>query len=160
MLQKISLNQHILYLYVSNDGIKNKIKIGVVGLGNMGGNIALHLLDLGYSVVGFDVNKAKYKAFRKITNFHISGTLLSCIEDTNVCFFSLPSGNDVKDAILSINRKGFRDKIIVDLTTSSIQEYQLIDSLSSKLGLLYLPCKLGGGPDQARRGRGKKARRK
>ncbi|MBT3435836.1 MAG: 2-hydroxy-3-oxopropionate reductase, partial [Nitrospinaceae bacterium] len=40
------------------------IKVGVVGLGVMGGAFAGHLLDAGFEVAGYDPEDAMYKKFK------------------------------------------------------------------------------------------------
>ena len=46
--------------------------IGIVGLGVMGRDLALNMADHGFSVVGYDMDKAKVEALQKESADHVN----------------------------------------------------------------------------------------
>ena len=72
------------------------MKVGFVGLGNMGLPMAKNLYSAGYEVRGFDL-KSNIKA-----EFSLPNNLKSVVQDSQVVFTMLPSGSEVKDVYQQI----------------------------------------------------------
>ena len=73
--------------------------IGFIGLGNMGGPMAEHLINANHQVKGFDVVP------NCITKFEDSGGTATnhaaeAASDVDVIITMLPAGNDVRDVYL------------------------------------------------------------
>ena len=125
-----------------------KMKVGVAGLGRMGGGMTNTFLRDGVEVLGYDVNSNAVKRFTGVKGFQGARNpeeLFSC----DFCVLSLPTGGDVLEILKSYKGKS----IIIDTTTISLNEleqilYNLGDRASS-----YLSCKLERGPKEANEGK-------
>ena len=50
---------------ISERAMKGKGTVGIVGLGIMGGAFAKHLVDAGWRVIGYDIDKARCRALTR-----------------------------------------------------------------------------------------------
>ena len=92
------------------------MKIGMIGLGKMGYNLALNLKDHGYDVVAFDKSEA---AVEKVRNEGIYGVgsieeLVGELNERRVVWVMVPSGQFVDDVILKLSDLVDRNDIIID----------------------------------------------
>lgn len=128
------------------------MKIVVIGLGQMGGNIALTLKKSGFDVVGTDAFAgARTKA---------QDNGLAVVEPTNipaadVYLLSLPTSAHVEEVILekpgllNIAPKG---SVIADASTSDPESSKKLAKLVQEAGLLWLDAPVSGGPAGAANG--------
>lgn len=65
-------------------------KVGVIGLGNMGGAIALNLLDAGFQVVGLDIDPERMETFTAAGG-KPAATPAEVTQDADIVILSLPS---------------------------------------------------------------------
>lgn len=79
-----------------------KVKVGVVGLGTMGGNIALNLIDQGYEVYGYDLDSLKINALCQHGGFGCSD-LATLGKTVNTVIVMVFSPSNLKDVILGEN---------------------------------------------------------
>ena len=90
------------------------MKVAFIGLGKMGGNLALQVLEKGYEVIGFDINEAALAQFQQpnvvnrehMTMFTHFEAFIQQIEAGDIVFILVPHG---------------------DITTKTLQ--QLVDTL-------------------------------
>jgi 3-hydroxyisobutyrate dehydrogenase len=93
-------------------------RIGVVGIGNMGGRIARRIAAAGYTVTGFDADPQRAQTL----GIAGSGSIAELVGAVDVVMLSLPDSTVVEaviegpDGILAGARPG---QIVVDLSTSS-----------------------------------------
>ena len=83
-----------------------KYKIGVVGLGVMGHNLALNMERNGFPVAGYDLDAAKTKAFlegpaagKKIIGVDSPAALMAALEKPRRVLMMVPAGSPVDSAI-------------------------------------------------------------
>jgi len=83
-----------------------KYKIGVVGLGVMGHNLALNMERNGFPVAGYDLDAAKTKSFlegpaagKKIIAVDSPAALMAALEKPRRILMMVPAGNPVDNAI-------------------------------------------------------------
>src|SRR5512141_324193 len=83
-----------------------KYKIGVVGLGVMGHNLALNMERNGFPVAGYDVDAAKVKAFlagpaagRSISGLASPEALMGALDSPRRILLMVPAGAPVDTAI-------------------------------------------------------------
>lgn len=70
------------------------MKIGIIGLGKMGLNLALNATDHGFEIVGFDVSKETVEK-AKADHLKVASSieeLLHTLDDVKVVMLSLPAG--------------------------------------------------------------------
>ena len=115
------------------------MKIGFIGLGNMGLPMAENLQKEGHEVTGFDIKKNINSKIR------ISYNIQEIIKNNNAIFTMLPSGKEVIAVYNEIIDKCDSSTIMVDCSTIDIKSSRLIADLSKKNGLLSLDAPVSGG---------------
>ena len=130
------------------------MKIGIIGLGKMGLNLALNATDHGFEIVGYDVSK---EIVEKAKEDHLKVAssieeLLDALEDVKVVMLSLPAGkitNGVVQQLSSLLKEG---DIVIDSGNSnykdSLQNYQTL----KEKNIYFLDCGTSGGMSGARNG--------
>ena len=92
---------------------------GFVGLGAMGIPMSGRLLDAGYDIVGFDLNKDRVKEFEKRGGRSVA-SLKALADGTETIFLSLPMPEIVESVTLGESGlcHGKKVKSIIDLSTT------------------------------------------
>ena len=80
------------------------MKIGLIGLGKMGLNLALNAKEHNFDVVGFDVSTESVKKAQEagLTVSHSVEELISALDDVKVVMLSLPAGKITNGVVLSL----------------------------------------------------------
>lgn len=123
-------------------------KIGFIGLGNMGGEMAKAIADKGYALTVFDVDNAALARFKGIAG--IAGSAVDTLRSSDIVFLSLPSSKIVEPIIDSFIIDGVAGKIIVDTSTSyPLSTRRLYEEIKAKGGMLA-DVTISGMPNQAK----------
>lgn len=122
-------------------------RIGIIGLGNMGGNIAFIIAKKGYSLTVFDMNTVTMEKYCRISK--IANDAIEVLNDSDIIILSLPSSKIVEPIILSFIDVGIKDKIIIDASTSSPISTQRLFQLAKKAGGHLVDLPLSGSPADA-----------
>ncbi|MGI9358389.1 MAG: NAD(P)-binding domain-containing protein, partial [Paracoccaceae bacterium] len=88
------------------------MKIGFIGLGNMGAPMAINLAKGGNEVFGFDADNSIN--LREVT---MMSSIPSLLEEVAVVFTMLPSGLIVKDIITEFIDNFNTNSILIDCST-------------------------------------------
>lgn len=132
-------------------------KIGIVGVGRMGGNIARHLHDEGFSVVAVhDVVKDRAKTLAEEIGVEASSTLARVTELADYIITVVTDDNamrqifsqDTPDSLL----KGAKGKLFINCATITPQVHVDIEKLASKHGAQSLEGCMASSITQAREG--------
>ncbi len=123
------------------------MRIGFIGLGNMGGPMAANLVKAGHAVTGFDVAAAAIEA---LTNAGGSaGTSAgSAVADAEVVITMLPAGNHVRDVysgpegILAAAKPG---ALLIDSSTIDVETARSVTKLAAERGFDMLDAPVSGG---------------
>ncbi|GHU67634.1 2-hydroxy-3-oxopropionate reductase [Clostridia bacterium] len=126
-------------------------KIGFIGLGNMGGEIAKAIAAKAYSLVVFDVCKDVVSGFRDIAE--VADNALDVCRKSDVVFLSLPSSRIVEPIVESFLADGVQDKIIADLSTSDPDSTKKLFQKVLLAGGHLADCPISGMPNQASQGK-------
>ncbi len=133
------------------------MEVGVIGLGKMGKNIALHLLEHEYNVVGYDIEESNIKSLEQ-DRFKPAYTLKSLAEQIKprrIVFLSLPASPelDVVDETLdNIIPYLYEKDIVIDGGNSHFKKASERYSRLKSHGIHFLDAGCSGGPDGARNG--------
>ena len=130
------------------------LKIGVIGLGNMGGGMAATLASKGFDVSGFDLaqaalNKAQAKGVKPVTD---RDQLIASVE---VLILSLPKAEHVEAVCLGANgilELGNPGLIVVDTTTSTPEASRKVAAALKAKGIGFIDAPVSGGPKGAATG--------
>lgn len=125
--------------------------IGVVGLGNMGLEMAKNLSKANYFVSGFDANK---EVLDKVKNYDIKAniSLKQLSKNNKIIITMLPNGkivNEVWDEILKYINDG---ALLVDCSTIDVDTTKELSKKASKLNILSLDAPVSGGTIGAKNG--------
>lgn len=123
--------------------------VGLVGLGIMGGAIARNLVDRGWRVIGFDIDAARRAELAR-DSVDIADDAAQVVRDTPVIMTSLPSPAAVTEVARSIANSGQPPRIVVELSTLSIADKLVFESILKSAGHIALDCPLSGTGAQAR----------
>ncbi len=122
-------------------------KVGVVGLGNMGGGIARNFKKVGVPLMVWDVAPAARNAFMETSGVEIAppGEMAaSC----GTMFFVVPATPEIascfdgEDGVLA---KGGKNLVIYDFTTSDPVETKKIAARAAEKGIAYMDAGMSGG---------------
>ena len=102
------------------------MKIGIVGLGRMGGNIARRLINSGHDVVGYDVDG---KALSQLENTAFTPTqtvaaLKQALESPRIVWISVPAGDQTEEILDTLSHLLEPDDIVVDGGNSYYKDTQ------------------------------------
>jgi 3-hydroxyisobutyrate dehydrogenase len=126
-------------------------RIGIVGVGNMGGRIARRLVDGGREVVGYD-RDAERPAARGLVP---APSLAALVRETDVVLLSLPDSPVIEsvvlgdDGVLANCRQG---QIVADLSTASPESSVAIHDALAARGVAFLDAGISGGARAAEAG--------
>lgn len=130
------------------------MKIGFVGLGKMGLNMALNLIDDKWDIIGFDVNEKvrKFAIEKKVKVEDSLEELLTHLESRKIIFISLPSGEITNHLVDELSLNLNDGDIVIDSGNSnyhdSVKNYKKL----KQKGISFLDCGTSGGIKGARYG--------
>lgn len=136
-----------------NKGGKN-LKVGIIGLGKMGLNLALNLQENNIEVIGYDVSiQARQKAAEnQIIIKSSQEELLQSLEDKKIIFLSTPAGAITNSLVKALCNELQAEDILIDGGNSyfkdSVENYEL----AKEKGIGFLDCGTSGGMEGAQAG--------
>jgi 3-hydroxyisobutyrate dehydrogenase len=126
------------------------IRVGVIGLGNMGLPMANSIARAGFPVTGFDLSPARRSALPGAT-----ASVPDLLANVDIAVLSLPSSKEVEavmrgpDGILAHGRKGL---IVVDTTTADPRSTRALHPESAAKGIALVDAPVSGGVKGAETG--------
>ena len=124
------------------------MKIAMIGLGKMGGNMAARLIRNGHSVVGYDTNPEVVRELQKTENLIPSSSVkdaISKLDNQKIIWMMLPAGEITEKQIADLIPLLNKDDIIIDGGNSnykhSIKRGKLLEE--HKIG--FMDCGTSGG---------------
>ena len=126
---------------------------GFVGLGAMGIPMSGRLLDAGYDIVGFDLNKDRVKEFEKRGGRSVA-SLKALADETETIFLSLPMPEIVESVTLGESGlcHGKKVKSIIDLSTTGSVMAESVHKQLLAHGITFYDSPISGGVGGAIKG--------
>lgn len=129
-------------------------KLGFIGVGIMGKPMAKNLIDAGYKMIAYDINK---EAFDEIVAYGAErGTSpRNVAENSDIIITMLPNSPDVKKAVLGENGviKGVRQaQILIDMSSIAPLVSREVAKELEKKGVEMLDAPVSGGQEKAQAG--------
>ena len=123
------------------------MKIGVVGLGKMGANIALNLLDQGVEVVGYDIdNNSRMLASKQgISVVSSIQSLVSELPKRKVIWLMLPAGEITEGVLQTLMKTLTKNDIVIEGGNSNFKDSIRRAQAFKELGIHYFDCGTSGG---------------
>jgi 3-hydroxyisobutyrate dehydrogenase len=124
------------------------VRVGVVGLGNMGGRMARRLVDGGEAVTGYDVDASRAAA----VGAQPVASLAELAAASDVILLSLPDSR-VIEAVIDDLEAHLRDgQVVVDLSTAAPDSTVAIHDRLATRDVAYLDAGISGGAAAAEAG--------
>lgn len=130
------------------------MKLGIVGLGKMGGNLAQQALEKDIGVVGLDTSDAPDLANMGATILDAGAydQLAQELEPPRVVYLSLPAGSLIDEELEDLTEAFDEGDVIMDGGNSFWRDTIRREERVSEEGIYYLDCGSSGGPFRAREG--------
>jgi L-threonate 2-dehydrogenase len=123
-------------------------KIGVIGLGIMGGAMACNLLDRGWSVIGFDLDASKRVELAGL-GVEIVDSVAAVAAQSEILLTSLPSPSALSAVAAEIARSPTKGRIVIETSTMTIDDKIKFGDVLRAAGHIPLDCPLSGTGAQA-----------
>ena len=134
-------------------------KIGVVGLGVMGANLARNIASKGFPVAGYDVDVAKTQAFAAgqadgsgIGSAEAPDKLMAVLERPRRVLMMVPAGAPVDSVIAHLRPHLERDDILIDGGNSFFRDTDRRADDLAAAGFRFVGMGVSGGEEGALRG--------
>lgn len=115
------------------------MKIGFIGLGNMGAPMAANLAKAGHDVTGFDVAGVTVDGVAEATDH------MAAVTGAEAVITMLPNGailRDVADSIVPAMEKG---AVFIDCSTVDVESARAVAAQAEAAGLLFVDAPVSGG---------------
>ena len=115
------------------------MRIGFIGLGNMGGPMAHNLAKAGFEVVGFDTQEVKVDLIKIVSNAK------ECVINSDVVITMLPNGEILKSVSTQIIEHMRNEAIFLDCSTVDVASAKSVAEISENYGIIPLDAPVSGG---------------
>ncbi len=114
------------------------MKIGMVGLGKMGGNMAERLRATGHEVVGYD-------AFSDATDVQSLEELVAALQPPRIVWVMVPAGGPTEDTVVELRRLLTAGDVVVEGGNSNWRDSVRRAEAATEAGIGYLDAGTSGG---------------
>ena len=124
--------------------MEKDMKIGFIGLGNMGAPMARRLVAAGHKVTGYDVMESAMAALSEV-KMDVSNDILTAASEQEVVITMLPNGealNRVVEAIIPVMPEG---SCFIDCSTVDINTTRRVAKLFKNAAIHVLDAPVSGG---------------
>ena len=124
------------------------MKIAMLGLGKMGGNMAARLVRKGVSVVGYDNNQTIVKELAEKEKVIASSSVedaLSKLDKQKIVWMMLPAGEITKKQIADLIPLLNKGDIIIDGGISNFKQSVKMGSMLEEYDIGFMDCGTSGG---------------
>lgn len=130
------------------------MQIGMIGLGKMGANLSLNLMEHNHAVVAFDVNKEAVKTLEEqgAVGAHSIEELVKKLEKPKVAWVMVPAGDLTEKVINELQGLLDEGDIIIDGGNSKYQDSVRRAEKAHQKGIHFFDVGTSGGMEGARNG--------
>ena len=115
------------------------MRIGFIGLGNMGAPMAHNLAKAGFEVVGFDTQKVNVDLIKIVSNAK------DCVLNSDVVITMLPNGEILRSVANNIINYMSNGSIFLDCSTVDVASAKSVAEISERYGIIPLDAPVSGG---------------
>jgi 3-hydroxyisobutyrate dehydrogenase-like beta-hydroxyacid dehydrogenase len=123
-------------------------KVGIIGLGIMGGAMARNLVERGWEVVGFDTDPSRRNALA-LAGVTIVDGARTVASEASMIITSLPNADAANAVATEIAACGQPARIVIETSTLTIADKQRFKAILEPAGHIALDCPLSGTGAQA-----------
>jgi 3-hydroxyisobutyrate dehydrogenase len=124
------------------------VRVGVVGLGNMGGRMAGRIAGGGETVIGFDVGRARADA----VGVEAAASLAELAGAVDAVLLSLPDSRVIEAVVAELEPHLRAGQIVVDLSTAAPDSTVTLHERLAERDVAYLDAGISGGAAAAEAG--------
>ncbi len=129
-------------------------RIGFIGLGNMGGPMAVNLVKAGHAVLGFDLSAAAQEKARQGGVTPVD-SMAAAVQEAEVVVSMLPAGRHVRDAYAG--EGGILESVqgaalLIDCSTIDVDSARAVHEAAKAKGMEMLDAPVSGGVAGAEQG--------
>ncbi len=134
----------------STDNPLAKPNIAFIGLGNMGGPMAINLIKAGYQLSVFDLSKDALNQLQQV-GAHIADSPSDAAANAKVVITMLPAGKHVRSVYLgNEDTDGLlaslpKNTLVIDSSTIAATDARLVAKAAGELGIKFLDAPVSGG---------------
>jgi len=139
--------------------------VGIIGLGTMGANLGMNLMEHGFAVAGADRDQAKAEAFRtqaqaefgekvRVGSFTAAPAMLNALKRPRAVLLLVPAGSIVDDVLRELRPLLEAEDVIIDGGNSHFADTDRRARQFTFDGIHLLGMGISGGADGARHGPG------
>ena len=118
--------------------------IGFIGLGNMGGPMAANLLNIGFTVKGFDLVDAAKETAQK-NGIEVCNSVSEVVQNADIIITMLPNGNITLNVYQEILPLLKQSTVLIDCSTIDISSAKKAHEMSGQSGFKSLDAPVSGG---------------
>ena len=122
------------------------MKIGLIGLGNMGAHMAHNLAKAGHTVLGFDTQVLK------VEMVEIVPTARDCVETAEVVITMLPNGEILKSVANETIKYMKQGSVFLDCSTVDVASAKSVAEISKNHKIIPVDAPVSGGIGGAQEG--------
>ncbi len=132
-------------------------RIGFIGLGNMGGPMAVNLVKAGHDVIAFDLVEAALERVRA-AGAKTAGTVWEAVRDVEFVVSMLPAGRHVEGVYLALENNAClldeiaAETVIIDCSTIAADTARKVAAAARERGRRMLDAPVSGGVGGAEAG--------
>jgi putative dehydrogenase len=126
----------------------SKGKVGIVGLGIMGGAFAKNLLADGWQVGGYDVDGARRRAMAKV-GVAIAANVSALAADYPTLITSLPKPEALHDTVAAVAAAKLPRRVVIEASTFALEDKLAAEQTLRAAGHSALDCPVSGTGAQA-----------
>lgn len=126
-----------------------KGKVGIVGLGIMGGAFARNLVDAGWRVIGYDIDPVRRRALAR-AGVEIADDAQALAAEVATIITSLPKPAALDATVEAIIGAGVRPRVVVEASTFAIADKLKAERALRRAGHVMLDCPVSGTGAQAK----------
>jgi len=126
-----------------------KGRVGVVGLGIMGGAFAQNLVKSGWHVLGYDIDPARRRALAR-AGVEIATDVAALAAAVPTIITSLPKPAALAETVQTLVAARVRPRVIVEASTFTIDDKVEAERALRKAGHVMLDCPISGTGAQAK----------
>jgi L-threonate 2-dehydrogenase len=124
-------------------------RVGIVGLGIMGGAFAQNLLKAGWEVIGYDIDRTRTRAARK-AGVQTAADVQSLARAAKTIITSLPSPAALEKTVAAITAAKLSPRVFVEGSTFRLADKIKAERALHRHGHIMLDCPVSGTGAQAR----------
>lgn len=128
------------------------MELGIVGLGKMGGNLALQCIENGIHVVGKEIGPKPELTEKGIKVVEDYDEFTASLKPPRVIYLSLPAGPTIDKVLKELVPHLDKGDVVMDGGNSYYKDSIRRESELSELGIYFVDCGTSGGVEGARHG--------